>query len=234
MLKAVRANAVFAVSLILAVLVLVLSLPSAGFVRPVPPPAGVFSLSYWHVFAAQLNLWLILSPQLLNTLSYIRPLLGSECWRVLTAHFMHLNEHHALMNAAGLGMLGYYFRHDLSLRSWLGLMVVSSLTISLGLWLWQPQLIGYVGLSGVLHALLYAGLVRTWKEMPWINSLVLALLLGRLVWEHSPAYDPNYLQAWIHAPVAPAAHFYGAMTGLAWGLCSLVLDWRRARALPAA
>ena len=230
MLNAVRANirsnAVFTASLILAVLILLLSLPSAGFIRPVPPPAGLFSLAYEHLFLAQFNQWLTLPPHWLNLLSYIRPLLASQCWRLLTAHYMHLNEHHALMNALGLIMLGYYFRDDFSLRSWLGLMLVSSFIISLGLWRWQPQLIGYVGLSGVLHALLYAGLIRTWREMPWINSLVLALMLGRLVWEHSPAYDPNYLQAWIHGAVAPWAHLFGALTGMVWGLGGLLLERR--------
>jgi rhomboid family GlyGly-CTERM serine protease len=230
--NAVRPSAVFPVSLILAVLILLLSLPSAGIVRPLAPSSQLASLEYGREYGrlwlAQLDQWLSLSPTLLDRLAYIRVLLGSEWWRLLTAHFIHLNLHHALMNAAGLAMLGYYFRHDLSLRAWLGLMLLSCLTISLGLWLWQPQLIAYVGFSGVLHALLYAGLILSWKDMPRVTSIVLVLLLGRLVWEHSPAYDPNYLQGWIHAQVAPAAHFFGALTGTAWGLASLWRERRRA------
>jgi len=149
---------------------------------------------------------------------------------VVTGHLIHLNVHHALMNGAGLVMLGLYFRRDFSLLAWVGLIVLSCFTISAGLWWGQPQLIAYVGFSGVLHALLYAGIIRTWKEMPAINAVVLALLLGRLVWEHSAAYNPAYLMGWIHGLVAPAAHFYGAITGLVWGLVSV---WWRPVVRPA-
>jgi rhomboid family GlyGly-CTERM serine protease len=227
MAKAVRVNAVFAVSLAVAVLILVLSLPEAGFPWPPVPPAGSFSVDYGHALVVRLGQWTVLPPRLINALAYLRPLLASQPWRLLTAHSMHLNAHHALMNAAGLVMLGWYFRTDMSLRSWLGLMVTASLAISLGLWLWQPQFVGYVGLSAVLHALLYAGLIRAWREMPLLHSIALALMVGRLVWEYSPGYDPDYLMAWIHGPVAPSAHFYGAITGSLWALGGLWLERRR-------
>lgn len=169
------------------------------------------------VFMLLLALW----PGSLPALGYERGLIAEgELWRLLSAHLVHLNLNHALLNMSGLLMLGYYFRHDFSPASWLGLIALAGLVISAGLWWAEPALRGYAGFSGVLHALLYAGLVRTWKEMPWLNSLVLALLLGRLCWEHSAYYDENYLRGLINGRVIPNAHLFGALTGLAWGLAT--------------
>lgn len=225
--KVLRDNAVLLTSLFLAVLVISLALPPlALFKLGLENPALVRHGGFWHMLAAP-------PSSFLDALAFERPLiLEGQYWRLLTAHIVHLNINHALMNAAGLGLLGYYFRRDFSFGGWAGLLLVSMLTISAGLWWGQPWLVGYAGLSGVLHALLYAGLVVTWKEMPRLNSLVLALLVGRLVWEHSPGYDPLYLQAVINGRVIPAAHFYGAMTGLAWGLATLW--WQRRQRLRAA
>jgi len=219
MRNVVRANAVFLFSIALALCMLLLSLPLAGWSQPWPLH---LSLAWWQQYAAHVDYLLARTPADINALAYERPgLAAGQYWRLLTGHFIHLNMHHALMNAAALVMLGLYFRHDFSLPAWVWLILLSCLTISLGLWWGQPQLLAYVGFSGVLHALLYAGIIRTWKEMPRINSVVLALLFGRLAWEHSALYNPAYLMGWIHGLVAPAAHFYGALTGLAWGLLSL-------------
>lgn len=222
MRNAVSANAVLLFSIVLALLMLLLCLPLSGWTVAMPLHV---SLGWWRQYAGHVDYLFSRTPADINALAYERPgLAAGQYWRLLTGHLIHLNMHHALMNSAALVMLGLYFRHDFSLPAWAGLILLSCLSISLGLWWGQPQLMAYVGFSGVLHALLYAGVIRTWKEMPRINSVVLALLFGRLVWEHSALYNPAYLMGWIHGLVAPAAHLYGALTGLAWGLLSL---WRR-------
>jgi rhomboid family GlyGly-CTERM serine protease len=220
MWNAVRANAVFLFSVLLAVLLLLLCLPgSEGWSVDWSQHA---SSAYWQNYRAHLEYLGTRTPSNIDDLAFERvPLAAGQYWRLITGHFIHLNLHHALMNSAGLVMLGLYFRRDFSLPAWIGLILLSSLTISLGLWWTQPGLVAYVGFSGVLHALLYAGILLSWKEMPRINAVVMLLLVARLAWEHSPAYDPAYLAGWIHGLVAPAAHFFGALTGLAWGLVCL-------------
>ncbi len=183
-------------------------------------PNSVFSAS---CLLALLCLLLALWPASLPALAYEPAAMAAgEWWRGLSGQVVHLNFNHALMNAAGLAMLGLYFNRDFSLRAWLGLMLAAGLVIALMLWWREPGLSRYAGFSGVLHALLFAGLIRTWRELPWINSLVLLVLLGRLVWEQSPGYDPLYLVDWIGGRVMPTAHLGGALAGLAWGLLSLL------------
>lgn len=228
MWSAVRRNAVFVSALILALALVALCLPGSGWLEGWRPEGLSAGPQYWLDHAQFLA---SRSPSLINAYSYERPPIASgEWWRLLTGHFMHLNLHHALMNSAGLVLLGLYFRRDFSLSGWLGLTATACLTISAGLWWGEPGLMAYVGFSGVLHALLYAGIIQSWKEMPRINALVFAVLVGRLIWEHSSAYNPAYLMGWIHGLVAPAAHFYGALTGTVWGLVTL---WWRGRVKPA-
>lgn len=219
-------NAVFLLSLLFAIVILILALPPASLLQQaLAHPALLGHAAYWQALAAP-------PPHSLDLLAYERPLIAQgQYWRLLGGHIVHLNINHALMNCAGLLLLAYYFRRDFSPLSWFGLILVSMLSISAGLWWGLPWLIGYAGLSGVLHALLYAGLIVTWRELPRANSIVLALMIGRLFWEHSAAYDPMYLEGVIHGRVIPAAHFFGAMTGAAWGL--LTVFWPRRTQAPA-
>lgn len=225
MWSVVRRNAVFVSALVLALVLLALCLPGSGWLDGWRPAGISTGPRYWlnHVqFLAGR------SPGLINAYAYERPpIVSGEWWRLLTGHFMHLNLHHALMNGAGLVLLGLYFRRDFSLAGWLGLTAASCLTISAGLWWGEPDLMAYVGFSGVLHALLYAGIIQSFREMPRVNAAVLAVLVARLCWEHSAAYNPGYLMGWIHGLVAPAAHLYGALTGTIWGLVTV---WLRGRA----
>jgi len=95
--------------------------------------------------------------------------------------------------------------------------------ISLGLWFKQPGLLAYVGFSGVLHGLLYFGVLRLLPSAPALAGTVLAVLIGRQIWEQTGAYDPDYLRTMIHGRVMPDAHLFGALTGLVLGAWSL---WR--------
>ena len=84
---------------------------------------------------------------------------SGEYWRLLTAHLTHLSWQHLLYNLAGLSVITYLVGPTLKAGEWAVTWSLAMPTISAGLWFWQPDLAWYVGLSGVLHALLGAGLV---------------------------------------------------------------------------
>jgi rhomboid family GlyGly-CTERM serine protease len=140
--------------------------------------------------------------------------LHGQAWRLITAHLVHLNVWHLLLNLSGLLLILYFFRDLLDRRRFWLCLAVSSLVIGLAFVLVDTRLDWYVGFSGALQGLLVFCLLLGWRANPMLHSLVLALLAGRLLWEQSPGYDTGYLQAWIHGPVYVNAHLYGALSGV--------------------
>lgn len=185
-----------------------------------PVPAALGLVLFFAVMAA----W----PAATDLLRYHREAIhDGQLWRLFTGHFVHLNAAHALLNGTGTLLLAFFLARDIPARDWGVVTVLAPLVISLGLWWRQPGMMAYVGFSGVLHGLLYLGVIRLLPVMPWLAGTVLLMLVGRQVWEQTPAYDPHYLQALIHGRVMPDAHLFGALTGAAWGVWSL---WRDAEA----
>ncbi|MCD6061949.1 MAG: hypothetical protein K0S16_2260 [Moraxellaceae bacterium] len=178
----------------------------------------------WAVAFLLLFLLLALWPGAQAGLSYQRSAIASgEYWRIFTGHFVHLNLTHAVMNGVGTLMLAVFLREELPLRYWWAVTLLAPFVISLGLWLKQPGLVSYVGFSGVLHGLLYLGVLRLLPVAPLFAGTVLALLVGRQIWEQTGFYDADYLRGLIHGRVMPDAHLFGALTGLVTGSCSLWL-----------
>lgn len=141
--------------------------------------------------------------------------LQGEYWRLLTAHLVHLDTHHLLLNAAGVALIAVLFKDDYSWRGWLLIALFSILAIDVAFVFWEPQILWYVGLSGVLHGALAAGVVSWWQYQQKRLSLGLSLLLvGKLVWEYR--YGPTLATG--DLPVVVEAHRYGALGGLAAGL----------------
>lgn len=187
---------------------------AAPAASPLPPAVAL----------AALFLLLALWPATSDLLCYQRDAQArGELWRVFTGHFVHLNLSHALLNAAGTVLLALVLRQEMPARDWWCITLAAPFVISLGLWLKQPALVSYVGFSGVLHGLLYFGVLRLVPSAPFLALAVLALLVGRQVWEQTGAYDPDYLRGLIHGRVMPDAHLFGALAGSAYGLWSL---WR--------
>lgn len=153
-------------------------------------------------------------------------------WRLLTGHLVHLNWTHLALNGSGLLLLAWVFRDEVSPRcAGLAVLILAG-GVGAGLYWGDPSLLRYAGFSGVLHGLLYAALVLTWRRTPGINTVALLVLLGRLYTEQQPSYDVLYLQAWIGAPVAVDAHLYGASGGIVLGLIGLL--WPRLHRRPQA
>lgn len=139
--------------------------------------------------------------------------LDGQIWRLVTAHLVHMNTWHMVMNLTGL-LLCWFFFTDLFTRRllwlWLG---VSAPVVGLAFLGLDPGLSRYVGLSGLLHGLLVLLLVLGWRGTPVLHSLVLAVVVGRLFWEQRPDYDTEYLRSVIDGSVYVNAHLYGALTG---------------------
>ena len=146
-------------------------------------------------------------------LSYDRAaMLDAELWRLISGHFVHLGVSHLLLNVAGLLLIWYLISACFSWRQWLLIMLTVIVGIDLGFWFLQPQLIWYVGLSGMLHGLLAAGVVagtHAGRLDAWILGVV---LVAKLLYEQLAGPLPGSAET-SGGAVIVVAHLYGAIAG---------------------
>ena len=139
-----------------------------------------------------------------------------QLWRALSGHLLHANHWHLLLNLAGLLLVlllhGRYFSARQLLAQWL----VYALSISALLYLFSTNIYSYVGLSGVLHAMLTLGAIKDVQQREHSGYLLLAGLLAKVAYEQWQGPDTELGQL-IGADVAIDAHLYGVITGVLLG-----------------
>jgi len=154
-------------------------------------------------------------------------LVQQEYWRLLTAHFVHLGWSHFLLNMAAFFALWMIYGGVFSLWSWLFILLITSLGISICFLQFDENLIWYVGLSGVLHAIISVVLVYLLLQMIifkkpcflWEDKILLVLLIFKLLYEQLVGAIP-LTESSSGGPVIVNAHFYGAIIGC---ICAIFL-----------
>ncbi|CAN5156370.1 hypothetical protein BH24PSE2_BH24PSE2_17250 [soil metagenome] len=150
-----------------------------------------------------------------------------ELWRLVTGHLVHLNAGHLLLNVGGLGMVWLLFAPDYSVWRWGVAALAGVAAMDLGFWISQPPLAWYVGLSGLLHTLFAAGIVR-WIAAGAADGLLIgAIFAAKLLWEQTAGPLP-FTESSAGGPVVVDAHLYGAIGGVVAAAAFAVCD-RRAR-----
>lgn len=140
-----------------------------------------------------------------------------QLWRLLSAHLVHLNSGHLWMNMAGLALVVMFFRRYYMPPVWLMLLVWCGILTGLGLYVFNPRLYFYVGLSGVLHGLFIAGAWQERRHYPLAGHALLVLIGGKLIWEQWSGPLPGS-ESMAGGAVAVDAHLYGALAGLVFVL----------------
>lgn len=163
-----------------------------------------------------------------DALEYRRAaVLHGQLWRLLTGNLVHLGWVHLLRDLAGLFLIWGLFASRLSERSWLALMLVSALAVSLGLLACSPQVAWYVGISGVLFGLFCAGALLEWRERPRYAGALLLGMAAVIGWTLHAGALPGETRD-LGGAVVPQAHLYGALGAAAFIL--LRQGWLRLRA----
>lgn len=156
-------------------------------------------------------------------LRFDRPAIaGGELWRLLTGHLVHLGASHCILNVAGLGLVWYLVGDAYDWRRWTLVFVVSVAFVDAGLGFLEPGLQWYVGLSGVLHGLLVAGIVGSWTTRRRESQLLAILVAAKLAWEQFVGPLPGSVTTSGGAVIVDA-HLYGVIGGLLAGLCLISL-----------
>jgi rhomboid family GlyGly-CTERM serine protease len=156
-----------------------------------------------------------------QALVYQRELItNGEVWRLVSGHLLHTNGYHLLLNLAGLLMLWALHGRFYSIKNYIALFLFCSIMTSIGIYVFDPTLIQYVGLSGVLHGVFVFGSLMDINAKDKSGYL---LFLG--VWlkiAHEQFYGANVeISNLIEANVAVNAHLWGALGGLLFSIIYL-------------
>lgn len=149
---------------------------------------------------------------------------SGQIWRLISANLVHLGWSHTLMNLLGLGLIWGLFWDCFSNWQWWFISLASGLGVSLGLLLLNPELVWYVGLSGVLHGLFVAGAVGAIRRGDKREAILLAAIVGKLLWEQYFGALPGSADM-AGGPVVVDSHLYGAIAGAIATLLLKPLMW---------
>jgi rhomboid family GlyGly-CTERM serine protease len=150
-----------------------------------------------------------------QALSYDRGALADgEWWRLLTAHFVHLDAEHAFLNSLGVVLMWALFARDYSPWRWAAIYCGSALAVSAGLWSWNPGLEWYVGASGALHGVMTAGTLAHLRRRDLDGWILAIFIVVKLAYEQFAGALPF---AGTSNTIVDA-HLYGAIGGVVLGL----------------
>jgi rhomboid family GlyGly-CTERM serine protease len=147
-------------------------------------------------------------------LAFSRPAIGAgELWRLLTCHFVHLGPSHLLLNVAGLMLVWYLVSASFKVADWLLILLVVIGLTDAGLWFLEPELVWYVGLSGILHGLLAAGIVGGLRSGRADLRILGIAVFAKIVYEQLAGPLPGSEES-TGGTVIVAAHLYGVVAGV--------------------
>jgi rhomboid family GlyGly-CTERM serine protease len=146
----------------------------------------VFPLPWLVLLAAFAALLVQMLPAWRQPLLYDRAAIAQgQVWRMWTGHFVHFGWPHFVIDTGLLVILGWLMeaRHPWFTRLGLCLMPVF---ISAALYLGEPDLARYGGLSAVNLGLLLYAAVQGWRRdwTDWFWPAVLAAYVGELLFEY--------------------------------------------------
>lgn len=164
------------------------------------------------------TLALLFGDEAITRLRYDRTgIAGGEYYRLLSAHFVHLGIKHFILNAAGLMLVWYLVGAAFPATAWCLTMASAIMFIDLGFWIGMPELEWYVGLSGVLHGMLAAGVPGIWQNRRTEACLIGAALVAKLGYESLFGPLPGSENT-AGGAVITEAHLFGAIGGFVVGL----------------
>jgi len=157
-------------------------------------------------------------------LQYDREAIGEgQVWRLLTGHLVHLGWRHAVLNVTGLFIVAVAFRGMFERHAWMIVGLGSLAAVDIGLMTGSPELLWYVGLSGVLHGVVSAAAVGLLAQRRALGAIALGVVAIKVVHENWSGAAPA-AEAWIGGDIVVAAHLWGAIGGI---LAAVSVIWAR-------
>lgn len=140
-----------------------------------------------------------------------------QYWRLLTGHLFHTNVAHLILNLAATALLWALHGQFYTTINYAYLFILSSLFISVLLYLFDPNMAQYVGLSGVLHAFFVWGAMKDIEHQDKTGFLLLIGVIVKVTHEQIYGANQDVINL-IDANVAINAHLWGSVAGLTYFL----------------
>ncbi len=165
-------------------------------------------------------------------LEYRRALIVAQPWRLMSGHLVHINWMHAAINTLALVIVARLFAPELSALRQVAVLVIAAFVVGTGLAWFHPAVLWYRGLSGILHALFFAGATawligsrhaRPLQLRDWIVPALLVAGGWIKVAIEQPAAGTLPYADWLGAAVVPQAHLLGAACGSLLGAAFALL-----------
>ena len=137
-------------------------------------------------------------------------------WRLLTAHIVHLDLHHLILNELGLVLMWALFAQDYDAVEWCVIVCVGALGDQLRTVVAEPASRLVRGRLGRLHSIMAAGCARASRRASWDRWILLVCLCGKLAYEQFGGREPPL--------VVVDAHLYGAVVRIRGRSCTLLAD----------
>lgn len=144
-----------------------------------------------------------------------------EWWRFATAQLIHLGWMHWILDMAGLVLIVAIFNQDWNFKGFIATLIISAIVVNAGLWWLSPEVAWYVGISGVLHGLLGAGVIFSYRNQALFSIMMGVLVVGKVIWEQV-SHESIGTEALIGGNVLFDAHLYGLIGGVLAAVLCLV------------
>ncbi len=168
----------------------------------------------WIFVAAMLAIMVILQLFDFRDLRYQYDWLAKgEYWRLLSAHWVHVNWRHLMLNAAGLLLCMSIASPRWLIRQWVVYHLILALGISILFYLRNLQLEWYAGYSGVLFGLYLLAAIDLYPREKIIALLLAAAISIKVILEQTSDLKLDSSE-FIGTPVIIDAHLYGILLGL--------------------
>lgn len=184
-----------------------------------PYPWALFAIAGAAALAAVLLTWVPGQP--VAAFGWLKSAPGSEWWRCLTCHFVHLGGWHLPLDLAALAILAVIAHfHDGKGGVAMGFsaaLLAGMLGVCLGLAWRDAGVAWYVGLSGALYGVFAWIVLDMASSRHWRGRIALGLYLSGLIKVLLDAQSPVGAPGMAGVPLAPPAHLYGFLGGTLWG-----------------
>lgn len=169
----------------------------------------------WYFVAAMLLVMIVFqlieSPNLRYQYNWQE---SHEWWRLLTAHWVHVNWIHFLLNAAGILLCLSITSPRWTVMRWFVYQVILAFGISVLFSLFNPTLNWYVGYSGVLYGIFILAAFDLYRRDKLISILLSAAILIKITIEQTGDINLTTSDI-IGSPVIVDAHLYGVLLAMA-------------------
>ena len=145
-----------------------------------------------------------------------------EIWRILTGNLVHSNYYHLGLNLAGFWVFLLLFKEIMnSTQLLINLMLLIS-GVGMGLYIFNPELYWYAGLSGALYGLFIIGAFYAVIDKDYLTaSSIIIVIPSKIIWDHIHNTGQSNAEL-IGVPVSTDAHIYGIMIGVIIGIFYLL------------